>query len=61
MRKELKNKWENISISNKLILYFIVIFGMFSVLLYYIIPIILNYPPGAINSEFDREVSILYY
>lgn len=61
MRKKLKNKWENISISNKLILYFIVIFGMFSVLLYYIIPIILNYPPGAINSEFDREVSILYY
>ena len=57
----MKNKWNKIKISTKLILYFIIIFGMLSALLYYIIPIILNYPPGAINSEFDREVSILYY
>ena len=55
----MKNKWNKIKISTKLILYFIIIFGMLSALLYYIIPIILNYPPGAINSEFDREVSIL--
>lgn len=59
--KTLKNKFNNLSISTRLILYFLVIFALFSILLYKIIPIILNYPPGAINSQFDKEVSILYY
>ena len=59
--KKLKEKFNNISISNRLILYFLIIFSAFAVLLYKIIPIILNYPPGAINSQFDKEVSILYY
>ena len=61
MKKNLNHKWQNISISSRLLLFFIIIFGILSVVLYNIIPIILNYPPGAINSEFDREVSILYY
>ena len=61
MKKTLKEKFNNMSISNKLIIYFLAIFGVFALLLYYIIPIILNYPPGAINSAFDKEVSILYY
>lgn len=61
MKKTLKEKFNDISISNKLIIYFIFIFGAFALLLYYVIPVILNYPPGAINSEFDKEVSIIYY
>lgn len=59
--KKLKEKFNNISISNMLVLYFLVIFSLFSLLLYYIIPIILNYPPGAVNTAFDKEVSVLYY
>ena len=59
--KKLKEKFNNISISNRLILYFLIIFSAFAVLLYKIIPIILNYPPGAINSQFDTEAPILYY
>lgn len=61
MKQTLKEKFNNISISNKLIIYFLIIFGIFALLLYYVIPIILNYPPGAVNSAFDKEVSILYY
>lgn len=61
MKKKLIEKSNKWSISNKLVLYFLVIFSLFALLLYYIIPIILNYPPGAINSTFDKEVSILYY
>ena len=49
------------SISNKLVLYFLIIFFGFSILLYNIIPVLLNYPPDTINTTFDREVSLLYY
>ena len=59
--KKLKEKFEEMSISNKLVFYFLIIFALFAILLYKIIPIILSYPPGAINSQFDKEVSILYY
>lgn len=59
--KKIREKFNSISISNRLVLYFLIIFAAFAVLLYKIIPIILNYPPGAINSQFDKEVSILYY
>ena len=61
MIKKLKQKFYNLKISTRLILYFLIIFSLFSVLLYNIIPVILNYPPGAINSAFDKEVSTLYY
>jgi len=50
-----------LSISNKLVLYFIIIFFSFSILLYYEIPVLLNYPPDTINTPFDKEVSIVYY
>lgn len=59
--KKLKEKFNNMSISNKLVLYFLIIFLLFSLLLYYIIPILLNYPPGAINTPFDKEVSVIFY
>ena len=51
----------NISISNKLILYFLVLLIILSIILYNLIPILLNYPPDTINTKFDKEVSIVYY
>jgi len=61
MIKKIGNLFNKLSISNKLILYFLIIFFTFSFLLYNVIPILLNYPPDTINTQFDREVSILYY
>lgn len=61
MLKKLKRALNKLSISNKLIIYFLIIFFFFSALLYVVIPILLNYPPDTINTQFDREVSILYY
>ena len=57
----LKKAFNKISISNKLVFYFLAIFSLFSLLLYFIIPVILNYPPGTINTSFDKELSFLYY
>jgi len=51
----------NISISNKLILYFLILLIILSIILYNLIPILLNYPPDTINTKFDKEVSIVYY
>lgn len=61
MLNKIKNGIKHLSISNKLVLYFLIIFFSFSFLLYNIIPILLNYPPDTINTTFDREVSFLYY
>ena len=58
--KKFKN-FENVSISNKLILYFLILLILLSILLYNLIPILLNYPPDTINTRFDKEVSIVYY
>ena len=59
--KKIKELFNKLSISNKLVLYFLFIFFASSLLLYYVIPILLNYPPDTINTTFDREVSVLYY
>lgn len=61
MKKKFKEHFNNISISNKLVLYFLLIFGFFALILYYLLPVLLNYPPGAVNTSFDKEVSVLYY
>lgn len=61
MITKLKKIFQNLSISTRLVIYFIFIFGIFSILLYYAIPVLLNYPPDTINTEFDREVSVIYY
>ena len=58
---KLRKSFKSLSISNQLTIYFIVIFSAFSFLLYYTIPILLNYPPDTINTTFDKEVSVLYY
>ena len=31
------------------------------ILFYFLLPNLLNYPPDTINTEFDKEVSKLYY
>lgn len=59
--KTLQNNFRKLSISNQLVIYFLIIFFAFSFLLYNVIPILLNYPPDTINTTFDKEVSILYY
>ena len=50
-----------LSISNQLVLYSALSTFLLSFLLYFVIPIIFNYPPGTINTQFDKEVSIVYY
>lgn len=61
MLEKFKQLKKHLSISGQLVLYFLIIFFAFSILLYNIIPILLNYPPDTINTQFDAEVSILYY
>jgi len=59
--KKLHNVTEKMSISTKLVLYFLAVFGLLAIILYNIIPILLNYPPDTINTTFDKEVSFMYY
>ncbi len=48
-------------ISTKLTFYFTFIFLCISVLFYFLLPSLLNYPPHTINTKFDKDVSGLYY
>lgn len=57
MKKVLKN----MKISNKMVLYFCSLVVVISAIFYFILPNLLNYPPDTINTQFDKEVSILYY
>ena len=59
MIKKLRKQFQKLSISTRLVLYFVTFFWILS--LYHAIPVLLNYPPDTINTTFDREVSILYY
>lgn len=61
MIKKLRKQFQKLSISTRLVLYFVTFFWILSVILYHAIPVLLNYPPDTINTTFDREVSILYY
>lgn len=54
MKKEKK-------VSTKLSIYFTLIALFVGVIFYFLLPNILNYPPDTINTEFDKEVSKLYY
>ena len=48
-------------ISTKMTLYFCSILITIGLVFYFILPNLLNYPPDTINTQFDKEVSILYY
>lgn len=57
----IKDKYRNLKISTQMSISFILIATLICVLLYFVLPIILNYPPDTINTQFDKEVSIIYY
>ncbi len=61
MKSKLKEKYNNLSLSTKISLFFILIAVIVFALLYNVLPILLNYPPDTINTEFDKSVSITYY
>jgi signal transduction histidine kinase len=48
-------------ISTKISIYFALITLFVGVIFYFLLPNLLNYPPDTINSQFDKEVSKLYY
>ena len=48
-------------ISNKISSYFAITTILVGIVFYFIIPNILNYPPDIINTEFDRQLSNIYY
>ena len=53
--------FKNLNISTKMIVYFTLITSLVALLFYFILPTLLNYPPNTINTQFDKEVSIIYY
>ena len=57
----MKNIIKNMKISTKMTLYFCSILITIGLVFYFILPNLLNYPPDTINTQFDKEVSILYY
>ena len=54
MKKEMK-------ISTKISIYFSLITLFVGIIFYFLLPNLLNYPPDTINTQFDKEVSKLYY
>lgn len=57
----IKKKYNNLNISNKTSLSFVTITLFVSLIFYFVLPSLLNYPPNTINTSFDREVSVIYY
>ena len=49
------------NISRKVSISFSIITIIVAVVFYFLLPSLLNYPPDAINTQFDKEVSKLYY
>ena len=49
------------NISSKISISFSIITMIVAVVFYFLLPSLLNYPPDAINTQFDKEVSKLYY
>ena len=61
MKNKLKDRYNKICISTKMSIFFILVLGVLSIFFYNAMPILLNYPPDTINTEFDKSVSITYY
>lgn len=57
----MKKIFNNMKISTKMTLYFCILLITIGVVFYFILPNLLNYPPDTINTQFDKEVSVLYY
>ena len=52
---------KNMKISTRISIYFALLILLIGTIFYFLLPSILNYPPDTINSQFDKEVSKLYY
>lgn len=52
---------KTMNISTKISISFSIITIIVGILFYFLLPSLLNYPPDTINTEFDKEVSKLYY
>ena len=50
-----------LNISTKISIAFTIIIVFFAMIFYFLLPTLLNYPPNTINTQFDKEVSKLYY
>lgn len=50
-----------LNVSTKISIAFTIIIVFFAIIFYYLLPTLLNYPPNTINTQFDKEVSKLYY
>ena len=61
MKLALKERYKNLSVSTKMSLFFVLILCFLAIFFYNGMPILLNYPPDTINTEFDKSVSITYY
>lgn len=48
-------------VSTKISLYFSALIILIGIIFYFLLPSLLNYPPDTINTQFDKEVSKLYY
>lgn len=52
---------KNMKTSTKISLLFSIITLFVAIIFYFLLPNLLNYPPDTINTQFDKEVSKLYY
>lgn len=50
-----------LKVSSKIALAFSIITIIVGIIFYFLLPTLLNYPPNTINTQFDKEVSKLYY
>ena len=57
----MKKFFNNMKISTQMTLSFCILLITICVVFYFILPNLLNYPPDTINTQFDKEVSVLYY
>ena len=56
-----KKEKKQIKVSTKIAFSFTVITILVAIVFYFLLPSLLNYPPNTINTQFDKEVSKLYY
>ena len=50
-----------LKVSSKIAIAFSIITIIVGIIFYFLLPTLLNYPPNTINTQFDKEVSKLYY
>ena len=56
-----KTNKQKMKVSSQISLAFTIIITVVAIIFYFLLPSLLNYPPNTINTQFDKEVSKLYY